>query len=110
MFCKSLSLLGAVFFMSVLVGCASFDSSEGRYNSYITEKVPLLEEGPQQTVPATKNLTPGTRVRIVSVSGSFVYVSTISGDSGWVPYSVVKAHDPSAGDPLPREGAGGIAW
>jgi|GEM_PF-6226697 len=108
--CKSASLLLiSFFFVIALTGCATSVGEPGKYTSYMTEKAPLLEEGPEQTIPATKSLSAGTRIHIVSLSGTYVYVESIYGDKGWVPASAVENYDPSEADPTPRSGHG-ISW
>lgn len=108
--CKSTSLLlTAFFFVLALSGCATSMGEPGKYTSYMTEKEPLLEEGPQQTVPATKNISAGTRVHVVSMNGNYVLVESIYGDNGWVPSSSVKSYDPTQADPTPSQNHG-ITW
>lgn len=62
----------------------------GQYNLVVKEEVPLKESGPNQTVPASKTLEPGARVRIISGGSLFVYVETVHGDRGFVPRAALE--------------------
>ena len=84
---------GSVLGVLVLFGCASMQRGTigaqemGQYNLVVKEEVPLKESGPNQTIPASKMLEPGTRVRIISGGDLFVYIETLYGDRGFVPRS-----------------------
>jgi hypothetical protein len=74
----------------LLVSCAGTGGNSA-YSLIVNEEVALNESGPYQTTPAYIILKPGMRVRLLSKTGSHVYVETVSGERGFVPTASLQA-------------------
>jgi hypothetical protein len=76
-----------------LAACAGM-GSDSTYDLYVTQETPFYEYGPQQTVPPSKNLTRGTRVRVLTpASSTHAFVETVSGEQGYVAKSALSEAD-----------------
>lgn len=74
-----------------LSGCASLDSGDsGGFDRIVEGDVPLYENGPYQSGPATREISSGTRVKVLSQAGGFVYVEMTDGSRGYIPAAAIR--------------------
>ena len=74
-----------------LWGCASMDAGDsGGFDKIVDGDAPMYENGPYQSGPPTRQISSGTRVKILSQAGGYLYVETVNGQRGYIPMSAVR--------------------
>lgn len=74
-----------------MAGCASMEAGDsGGFEKIVEGDVPMYENGPYQPGPATRQIESGTRVKVLSQAGGYVYVETVGGLRGYIPMSAVR--------------------
>jgi len=74
-----------------LWGCASMDAGDsGGFDKIVDGDAPMYENGPYQGGPPTRQISSGTRVKVLSQAGGYVYVETVNGSRGYIPMSAVR--------------------
>lgn len=85
---KGFVLLGL---LGLVAGCASMEAGDGGgFDKIVDGDAPMFENGPYQSGPPTRTLGSGTRVKILSQAGGYVYVETVDGKRGYIPMSSVR--------------------
>jgi hypothetical protein len=78
-------------FLALMTGCASMEAGDsGGFDKIVDGDAPMFENGPYQSGPPTRTLGSGTRVKILSQAGGYVYVETVDGKRGYIPTSSVR--------------------
>jgi hypothetical protein len=70
----------------LLASCATSPSGgDGVYNQMVTQRTVLRTTSPGQMEAAGRDLEPGTRLRLLGMTGEFYEVELTSGERGFVP-------------------------
>ena len=84
--------------LAFLVAACKEELKEPPANSEFTHSISLIAEyytgGPQQGRPADGQLDPGTRVKIIESSGSYVLIEAESGEKGYVSADSLQKLEP----------------
>lgn len=62
----------------------------GGFDRIVDGDVPLYENGPYQSGPASRQIDSGTRVKVLSQAGAYLYIETVDGARGYIPMSAVR--------------------
>jgi hypothetical protein len=87
---KRLWLAVCILGLLALVGLAVSGCGSGGYTHTVAIDTQYYRDGPQQARPADGTLTAGTRVRLVSESGSYYLVETPDRDQVYVASSSIQ--------------------
>jgi hypothetical protein len=96
---KALASLMGLALILLLGGCAGIPGSAGAEQSFTlmtTARTAFFANGPGELAPETY-LEAGTRVRVMSSTGTMAHVQTVDGRTGWVAAGDVgAAQDPES--------------